>query len=399
MLRRIRVRGASREGIARVSKVALSVALAATVAGCAYPDWANPVSWYDSALGDDPPPPQQAQTDSQGYPTLSSVPAVPEPTSTPAQRQEIAEGLAADRDKARYTDEALRGVPGAPPPAIPQITAAPAPAPVLPPLPLPVAAPAPIMAPPPLPVAAPAPIMAPAPAPIVAPPPPGVPPAPYPKLSLTSPTPAGAPAPVAFQPVAAGNQSVLQQAFAAGLAQSAATVITTPTHGGFDPSVSQPLAARSLPVSELARSNYNESLGYRPATIDQPSSAFARPAFVNGGSAIASVKFRNGSSKLSKGARGVIKGAASAHKARGGRIRVVGHASQRTQDLSIRNHKVVNFRLSVDRAQSVASELMRLGVAPNAIVIEARGGGDPVYYEWMPAGEAENRRADIYLGY
>lgn len=385
MLRRIRVRGASREGIARVRKVALSVALAATVAGCAYPDWANPVSWYDSALGDDPPPPQQAQTDSQGYPTLSSVPAVPEPTSTPAQRQEIAEGLAADRDKARYTDEALRGVPGAPPPAIPQITAAPAPAPVL--------------APPPLPVATPAPIMAPAPAPIVAPPPPGAPPAPYPKLSLTAPMPAGAPAPVAFQPAPAGNQSVLRQAFAAGLAQSAATVITTPTHGGFDPSVSQPLAARSLPVSELARSNYNESLGYRPATITQPSSAFTRPAFVNGGSAIASVKFRNGSSKLSKGARGVIKGAASAHKARGGRIRVVGHASQRTQDLSIRNHKVVNFRLSVDRAQSVASELMRLGVAPNAIVIEARGGGDPVYYEWMPAGEAENRRADIYLGY
>ena len=152
-------------------------------------------------------------------------------------------------------------------------------------------------------------------------------------------------------------------------------------------------------MSELARSNYNESLGYRPATITQPSTAFARLPFVNGGSAIASVKFRNGSAQLSKSARSVIKGVASAHKARGGRVRVVGHASQRTKDLSIQNHKVVNFRLSVDRAQAVAGELMRQGVAPNSIVLEARGGEDPVYYEWMPAGEAENRRADIYIGF
>ena len=109
--------------------------------------------------------------------------------------------------------------------------------------------------------------------------------------------------------------------------------------------------------------------------------------------------FRNGSAQLSKSARSVIKGVASAHKARGGRVRVVGHASQRTKDLSIQNHKVVNFRLSVDRAQAVAGELMRQGVAPNSIVLEARGGEDPVYYEWMPAGEAENRRADIYIGF
>lgn len=394
MLRRFRVRGGTREGTARIRAVALSVVLAATVTGCAVPNWANPVSWYDSAFGDDPPPPQ-AQTDDQGYPTLSSVPERPQPTSTPEQRQEIAEGLVADRDNARYTDEVLRGVPGAPPPRLPQITATPTPEPAPPP------------APPPVPAAAPAPIVAPAPAPIVAPsppPPPGAAPPPYPKLSLTAPSPAGsrplaAPALVAFQPAAVGNQSVLQQVFAAGLAQSAATVITTPTHGGFDPSVSQPLAPRSLPVSELARSNYNESLGYRPATIVQPSTAFTRPAFVNGGSAIASVKFRNGSASLSKNARSVIMGVASAHKARGGRVRVVGHASQRTKNLSIQNHKVVNFRLSVDRAQAVASELMRHGVAPNSIVLEARGGEDPVYYEWMPAGEAENRRADIYLGF
>lgn len=385
MLRRFRV--PSRGG-ARVRAVALSVVLAATVTGCAVPNWANPMSWYDGAFGDDaPPPPRQAQTDDQGYPTLSSVPERPQPTSTPEQRQEIAEGLVADRDNARYTDEVLRGVPGAPPPRLPQITATSTPAPA------PIAAPAL------------APIVAPAPAPIVAPPPPpGVVPPPYPKLSLTTPSPAGsvplaAPVPVAFRPAALGSQSVLQQAFAAGIAQSAATVITTPTHGGFDPSVSQPLAPRSLPVSELARSNYNESLGYRPATIVQPSSAFTRPAFVNGGSAIASVKFRNGSASLSKSARSVIMGVASAHKARGGRVRVVGHASRRTKNLSLQNHKVVNFRLSVDRAQAVASELMRHGVAPNSIVLEARGGEDPVYYEWMPAGEAENRRADIYLGF
>jgi flagellar motor protein MotB len=78
---------------------------------------------------------------------------------------------------------------------------------------------------------------------------------------------------------------------------------------------------------------------------------------------------------------------------------VIGHASERTKDLPIATHKLVNFKISGDGAQAVAKQLMRHGVQASAIVIEARGANDPLYFEWMPKGEAENRRADIYLQY
>jgi outer membrane protein OmpA-like peptidoglycan-associated protein len=381
MLSRFEAPGTARKVAARIRAVGSSLVVAAVLTGCSFvPNWANPVAWYDGAFGDEaPPPPQQAQTDAEGYPTLSSVPAVPQPPSTPQERQTLAEGLAADRDKARYTDDVLRGVPGAPPPPTSQLAAAPAVS--LPPAPTPVPVTAPALTPPAVPSGAPA-------------------AAPYPQLALTSAPPAPPPAvPTPSQPAVTTNQSVLQQAFANGLAESAATVITTPTHSGFAASSSQPLPPQTLPVSELTRSNYNEALGQPAAAISQPVTRFRTASFVNGGSAIATIKFSNGSSGLSKSARSAIKGAAEAQKVRGGHIRIVGHASQRTRDLPIDRHKMVNFRLSVDRAQAVAKELMRHGIAPGSIVMEARGADDPIYYEWMPAGEAENRRADIYLAF
>jgi flagellar motor protein MotB len=81
----------------------------------------------------------------------------------------------------------------------------------------------------------------------------------------------------------------------------------------------------------------------------------------------------------------------------GGLIRIVGHASSRTKNLPVDKHKLVNFWISMDRAQAVAHALMRAGVAPSAIVVEARSDGEPVFFESMPAGEARNRRAEVYL--
>ena len=88
---------------------------------------------------------------------------------------------------------------------------------------------------------------------------------------------------------------------------------------------------------------------------------------------------------------------AAEHKSRGGAVRVVGHASSRTRDLPIDRHMLVNFRISLERAQAVAAELVRLGVAPEDLFVEARSDTEPVFYESMPAGEAENRRAEVFL--
>ena len=51
----------------------------------------------------------------------------------------------------------------------------------------------------------------------------------------------------------------------------------------------------------------------------------------------------------------------------------------------------------MDRANAVANELMRKGVSASDLVIEAVGDRAPEYYESMPAGEAGNRRAEIFL--
>ncbi len=87
----------------------------------------------------------------------------------------------------------------------------------------------------------------------------------------------------------------------------------------------------------------------------------------------------------------------AAHRERGGSVRVVGHASHRTRDLPLHKHKMANFRISVDRANAVARELVRLGVQTAALRIEAVSDSRPIYFEVMPAGEAKNRRAEVFL--
>jgi outer membrane protein OmpA-like peptidoglycan-associated protein len=85
------------------------------------------------------------------------------------------------------------------------------------------------------------------------------------------------------------------------------------------------------------------------------------------------------------------------YKKRGGTVRVVGHASSRTKDLDPYQHRLVNLRISMDRANSVARGLRRLGIPANKIITEAKSDNNPVYQEVMPAGEAGNRRVEIYL--
>ena len=45
----------------------------------------------------------------------------------------------------------------------------------------------------------------------------------------------------------------------------------------------------------------------------------------------------------------------------------------------------------------MAQQLARAGVNPQNILVEAVGDNQPIYYEFMPNGEAENRRVEIFL--
>ncbi len=111
----------------------------------------------------------------------------------------------------------------------------------------------------------------------------------------------------------------------------------------------------------------------------------------------ASIPFSAGSTALNSADRATLKQVVKLHHKFGGNVRVIGHSSQRTRDMDSNNHRLVNFQVSLDRATAVSMELTRLGVPAAAVIVDARSDNEPLSYEYMPAGEAENRRADIYI--
>ncbi len=112
---------------------------------------------------------------------------------------------------------------------------------------------------------------------------------------------------------------------------------------------------------------------------------------------VATILFDNGSSKLKARDKRILSAVVRLQRQNGGRVRIVGHASARTRNLSPVIHKMTNFKISVDRADMVAGELMRLGVNQKDILIAAVSDIEPLYYEFMPSGEAGNRRTEVYL--
>lgn len=115
------------------------------------------------------------------------------------------------------------------------------------------------------------------------------------------------------------------------------------------------------------------------------------------GEMVAIVYFGHGSTGISANDRAVIDEVARLQKATGRRLWVVGHASSRTGTVDRVKHQTANFEVSLKRANAVAAALARAGVPSGAIEVAAMGDSAPVYHEFMPTGEAGNRRAEIYL--
>ncbi len=67
------------------------------------------------------------------------------------------------------------------------------------------------------------------------------------------------------------------------------------------------------------------------------------------------------------------------------------------RSISAEQHALVNFDVSLRRAHTVADELIRLGVPAQVLYIGAVSDTEPVYFEWMPSGEAGNRRAEVFI--
>jgi len=436
--------------ISALGRVGLIVLLAGALSACSsVPNWANPANLYERAAGVFT---GDGDGEADAFPAVSDVPDRPT-TSTAEQRTQVAQGLVADRENARYTDEEIRrddtaqvaaAVPApqpvpaprpAPPPRVTQQeTVAPAPAPErqiaqAPARPsileerrvTPQSAPArsasvdsldsrrtitsgratPPQAAEPRRVAPqiverrapqPAPQAAPQPAPqaVVAAVP--APVAPSPAMVLPA-----QPA-IAVSP----GQTVVSQTFALMLQDSASTVSTAPANAGFNASSSAPIQDGERPVSSIVRDTYNAALVATERTLGPATSAVQSVSFQGQGLAASSaavVQFGHDSARLPNAARATVRAIAEQYKARGGVVRVVGHASSKTKNMAVAEHNLTNFKISLDRAQAVANALIRLGVPPEAIFVEARGAADPAFFESMPAGEAGNRRAEIFLDF
>lgn len=97
--------------------------------------------------------------------------------------------------------------------------------------------------------------------------------------------------------------------------------------------------------------------------------------------------------------RDAIKMVADFVKRKDGIVTIVGHSSSRSKNMKIVENKIKNFELSLVRAEKVRNLLLKYGVNPKNVFINAVADTEKVAEENMPLNEAVNRRTEIYISY
>lgn len=161
--------------------------------------------------------------------------------------------------------------------------------------------------------------------------------------------------------------------------------------------VPAPVPAPALPSparakTEIAKPAPSVQSAAKPAVTAPP----ARPRT----SELAGIiYFAHGSDALNANDRNVLRDIVALSQERNARIRVIGHASARTGTVDAVAHRIANLEASQRRAEAVTAALVGMGARRGRILTEARADSLPVYHEFMPTGEAGNRRAEIFLEY
>lgn len=115
---------------------------------------------------------------------------------------------------------------------------------------------------------------------------------------------------------------------------------------------------------------------------------------------IATINFPSGSSFVNSTGLKKIKKIVKLAKERNARIKIVGHASKRTKDMPLNEHKLVNFTISHNRAQTVANIVVEKYNFPSEnLITEAVSDSKPLFREDMPAGTTANQRTEIFIIY
>ncbi len=333
-------------------------------------DFVNPMTWFE----DDEAP--QAAKSEKDFPKLTSVPERPAAPSLESQQKKIQQGLIADRRNARYTDgqirrEADRRVAAGPslgrtlvtPPA-PQLATAttpppPAMRPSVPPPPSPVARTA--VPPPPM-------------RPSVPPPPPVARTAVPPPVART----AVPPPPVARIAV---SPPVMRPSVPPPPVARTAVPPPPPLRRYADRRAAPPVALPPVPA-------------LRPAPTPQTALALGPPGQRV---KIGTIYFADNSKALRRDDWNILRQVAEVQRNTGRIIRVVGHASGRTRTFDATRRARINYKVSLDRAKAIAAALAGMGVPEEMVQIEGAGDTAPIYAEYTAAGEAANRRAELFI--
>lgn len=382
------------------------------------PDAVNPVSWYHGVEGwfedDEAPPPEvksagAAETATtpgteKSFPSVNDVPDKPATGSTVEQRRAMMENLSADKANAQYIEEtqsqsesvsvadsggSQTEMSSSSETTESEMVAGPAPAagdtpPPPPPSERPIlnlGSPLPPDAGPPPPPAAEAPT------------------APPPLMDEPGSEPRRQPGSEKVMAASPGSTEI-DQVYEQKLQQSAPAV-TTAVAGPTEPLPGAAADAGSMEdvpppqtTGALARSESPVvSAEMQMAAAEMP------PTFIGPSTHVSTVYFGNNSAALRASEAEKIRDVAQTYKQRGGKIRIFGYASSRTADMDPVQHQMVNFAVSVRRADAVARALVNQGVKAEDIQTMALSDTQPVYYEFMPAGEAGNRRAEIFVDY
>jgi hypothetical protein len=372
------------------------VAVASLLGGC---------SMFDSK-----PTPGEAAATGQPYPNLGTVPTQAPPTTSSADRAQVTQGLVADQQNAAYSNDQLKAQPAA--------GSVPPPAPATPPTGTETAA---------------APSAPAAPAPAATGTSSTTPPATTPPASTTIPAP-GAVEQSTLPPPNTGTQTAATTAPATvpyGTPMPATAPATVPygrrpatraPAGPAEPHYASPyypipvagapapytpapvpgqtqLASAEVPPAAGAPVIQDQAklaaiLGAGAATLPGQAAASAAAAQQP---PIAVIFFRAGSSGLSSRDYSVLHDVVLLQQQQGGAIASSAMPRERTETTDYATHQAINEGLSLKRASAVGGALLQMGAPGSAVAISGVGGQGPIFYEFMPTGEAGNRRVEIFL--
>jgi outer membrane protein OmpA-like peptidoglycan-associated protein len=374
-------------GVARRAAPWLTVLSALALAACsATPDWANPVEWYKGAtsiFSDEPQPPPANEAaaemakkpipgEGEPFPNLASVPERPKSVTPSDERKKITEALVSDRANARYVEAPAPRARPIPAPA----SSRPERGPDVTPSPRPPVSSAP---------ASPPPSSSPASSPEAST---GVPPTEPPPSPVPPPTPRAEAPRSAPAPVASAQPAPPPPARVAPPPAPEAAPAPTGRTGGKSLVVEPSGDVKTAPAGEGSA---------RPDAADGGQQAYAPAGRIPGTVPMAVVLFNEGGTQISAEQRQGLGAVVHEAKARGATVRVVGHSSP-SRNPESSTSLVNNFHVAMDRAQSVATALIRLGLPAAQVKVEADTSPDSAAnVANVPPGDAGLRRADVFL--